>query len=86
MPPVNQGSPVPIALSVQQVAKTLHVSESTVRRLIEAAEFPGTFRVGRKLLRIPAADVLAYQRRMRLLTQADDERAWTNTDTAEAVA
>jgi excisionase family DNA binding protein len=57
------------AWSVRRVAEILHVSEDTVRRLITAAEFPGTFRVGvgRKLIRIPITDLDAYQQRQRVL-------------------
>jgi len=51
--------------SVQQVARTLHVSESTVRRLRDQGEFPGAFRVGGRLVRIPVTDLDAYQRRQR---------------------
>ena len=49
---VHPTIPVVEAWSVQRVATLLHVSESTVRRLIAAAAFPGAFRVGRKLVRI----------------------------------
>lgn len=62
-------APLPEALSVQYVADRLHVSESTVRRLIAAGAFPGAFRVGRKLVRIPLADLDAYQRRARILRE-----------------
>jgi excisionase family DNA binding protein len=58
---------VPEAWSVQKVAELLHVSETTVRRLIADRAFPGAFRVGRKLVRIPITDLDAYQRRARLL-------------------
>jgi excisionase family DNA binding protein len=54
------------AWSVQRVADTLHVSESTIRRLLLARAFPHAFRVGRKLVRIPVTDVDGYQRRARL--------------------
>jgi excisionase family DNA binding protein len=60
---------VPEAWSVQQVADRLHVSEDTVRRLIAASAFPGAFRLGRKLIRIPVTDLQAYQHRARLLAQ-----------------
>jgi excisionase family DNA binding protein len=59
------------AWSVQRVAEILHVSESTVRRLILAGAFPGAFRVGRKLVRIPITDLDAYQRRARLLQRTE---------------
>lgn len=64
------------AWSVQRVAQLLHVSESTVRRLIAAtpSAFPGAFRLGRKLVRIPVTDLEAYLRRARLLTQRSEER------------
>jgi excisionase family DNA binding protein len=58
---------VPEAWSVQAVADRLHVSESTVRRLIGASAFPGAFRVGRKLVRIPVTDLDAYQQQRRIL-------------------
>lgn len=57
------------AWSVQRVSKLLHVSESTVRRLIRRGAFPGTFRVEQKLVRIPVTELAAYQQRTRLLTQ-----------------
>ena len=68
------GPPVVEAWSVQRVAELLHVSESTVRRLIAAAAFPGAFRVGRKLVRIPITDLDAYQRRARLLIRRNEGR------------
>jgi excisionase family DNA binding protein len=55
--------PLPPALkswSVQRVADCLYVSESTVRRLIATSAFPGAFRLGNRLVRIPVADVVAY--------------------------
>ena len=66
-------SPVVESWSIQHVAKTLHVSETTVRRLIAAHAFPGAFRVGRKLVRIPITDLDAYQRRARLRRAQTDE-------------
>jgi excisionase family DNA binding protein len=57
------------AVSVQAVADRLRVSESTIRRLIEEGAFPGAFRVGRKLVRIPVTDLDAYQRRRRPLAR-----------------
>jgi len=60
----NTESPVLESWSVQLVAKTLHVSETTVRRLITDGEFPGAFRV-RKLVRIPVTDLAEYQHRER---------------------
>jgi excisionase family DNA binding protein len=65
----NTLAPIVESWSVQRVADMLHVSESTVRRLIAAHAFPGAFRVGRKLVRIPITDLDAYQRRARLLAQ-----------------
>jgi excisionase family DNA binding protein len=62
---------VPEAWSVQKVAEQLHVSETTVRRLIADQAFPGAFRVGRKLVRIPVTDLDAYQKRARLLGRVD---------------
>ena len=53
--------------SVQEVAARLHVSESTIRRRLAEGAFPGAFRVGRKLIRIPAPDLEAYRRRQRYL-------------------
>lgn len=50
------------------MAKQLHVSETHVRRLIFVEQaFPGAYRLGRKLIRIPVTDLDAYQRRARLL-------------------
>ena len=72
--------PIPEALSVQYVADRLHVSESTIRRLIAAHEFPGVFRVGRKLVRIPITDLDAYQRRTRLLMQRSEGRTSREVD------
>jgi len=62
----NISTPIVESWSVQRVAEILHVSESTVRRLILDHAFPGAFRVGRKLVRIPITDLDAYQRRARL--------------------
>jgi len=67
----NTSLPVVESWSVQRVADLLHVSESTVRRLIAAGAFPGAFRVGRKLVRIPITDVDAYQRQRRLLQRTE---------------
>ena len=66
---------VPEAWSVQQVADRLHVSEDTVRRLIAAHAFPGAFRLGRKLIRIPVTDLAAYQARKRLRAQIAEREA-----------
>jgi len=71
---------IPEALSVQYVADRLHVSESTVRRLIAAQAFPGAFRVGRKLVRIPITDLDAYQRRARLRVHAEERGPWPARD------
>lgn len=60
-------APVPEHWSVQEVAARLHVSESTIRRRIAEGAFPGAFRVGRKLIRIPITDLEAYRRRQRYL-------------------
>lgn len=50
------------------MAKQLHCSETHVRRLIFVVHaFPGAYRLGRKLIRIPVTDLDAYQRRARLL-------------------
>jgi len=57
------------------VADLLHVSEDTVRRLIAAHAFPGAFRLGRKLIRIPVTDLAAYQHRARLLAQIAEREA-----------
>jgi len=70
-------SPVVESWSVQHVAKTLHVSESTVRRLIAASAFPGAFRIGRKLVRIPVTDLIEYQRRARDLIRRTEARPAT---------
>jgi len=63
---------VPEAWSVQAVADQLHVSEDTVRRLIAAGAFPGAFRVGRKLVRIPITDLEAYRQRQRMIAASGD--------------
>ena len=49
--------------SLRQVARQLHVSVATVRRLIERGELPG-IRIGR-VLRVDQADVEALIRRWR---------------------
>lgn len=64
--------PVEESWSVQRVADILHVSESTVRRRIGEGAFPGVFRFGPKLVRIPVTDLDAYQRRQRLLIAAGE--------------
>lgn len=78
--PITIGTPVVEAWSVQRVADVLHVSESTVRRLVAAGAFPGAFRVGRKLVRIPVTDLDAYQRRARLLLQHTEGRPAREAD------
>jgi len=77
---------VPEAWSVQQVADRLHVSEDTVRRLIAASAFPGAFRLGRKLIRIPVTDLAAYQSRMRLLAQIAEREAALDIELSRPLA
>jgi excisionase family DNA binding protein len=51
------------SVSIQRAAEdVLDVSESTVRRLVAAGEFPGAFRVGR-LIRIPRSDLVKFKRK-----------------------
>lgn len=72
---------VPEAWSVQEVAARLHCSETHVRRLIFVVHaFPGAYRLGRKLIRIPVTDLDAYQRRARLLVHADERPGWPTSD------
>jgi excisionase family DNA binding protein len=73
------GPPVVEAWSVQRVADCLHVSESTVRRLIQAQAFPGAFRVGGKLVRIPVTDLEAY-RQARLLVRRTEGQMTREAD------
>lgn len=50
------------SVSIQRAADdVLDVSESTVRRLIAAGQFPGAFRVGRQI-RIPRSDLVNFKR------------------------
>ena len=76
---------VPEAWSVQQVADLLHVSEDTVRRLIAAHAFPGAFRLGRKLIRIPVTDLAAYQHRKRLLAQIAEREAALDVELSQPI-
>lgn len=58
-------APAAASVSVQDVADTLGVSVSTIRRLLAERAFPNAFRVGRQI-RIPRADVEAFEVRERL--------------------
>jgi excisionase family DNA binding protein len=78
-------APVPEHWSVQEVAARLHVSESTIRRRLAEGAFPGAFRVGRKLIRIPAPDLEAYRRRQRYLgPAAEPVTRWDADDAHQA--
>jgi len=54
--------------SIQEVAKRLGVSVSTVRALLRAGEFPGAYKAGRGLnshYRVPSVDLAAFIERHR---------------------
>lgn len=51
----------PRTLSIRHAAHALGVSESTIRRLLQAGAFPEAYRIERQVVRIPVTDVRAFR-------------------------
>jgi excisionase family DNA binding protein len=60
-----------VLMTLKEAAEELLVSETTIRRLVAAREFPHSARVGRQI-RIPRSDLEAYLERQRKFPTGDD--------------